>query len=127
VARLLASRRGDTYGEGRHVKRSQTMRIRSLRGFLIPNRRRSRLSKHVDWLGALTATAAVGGLVFGLLESSPFGFRQLWQIRQEKGPVPFPAARPSRKRTAIIGPAIFKNDRSFAACFIISRVHITLL
>ncbi|HYL16588.1 MAG TPA: MFS transporter [Terriglobales bacterium] len=35
---------------------------------------RSRLSKHVDWLGALTATAAVGGLVFGLLESSTFGW-----------------------------------------------------
>src|SRR5437870_1773067 len=35
---------------------------------------RSRLSTHVDWLGALTATAAVGGLVFGLLESSTFGW-----------------------------------------------------
>src|SRR5437016_8460161 len=35
---------------------------------------RSRLSTHVDWLGALTATAAVVGLVFGLLESSTFGW-----------------------------------------------------
>src|SRR6201993_3907683 len=35
---------------------------------------RSRLSKHVDWLGTLTATAAVGGLVFGFIESSTFGW-----------------------------------------------------
>src|SRR5246127_2037471 len=33
---------------------------------------RSRVSEHVDWLGALTATAAVGGLVFGFFESSTF-------------------------------------------------------
>jgi EmrB/QacA subfamily drug resistance transporter len=29
---------------------------------------------HVDWLGALTATAGVGGLVFGLLESATHGW-----------------------------------------------------
>jgi len=35
---------------------------------------RGRPSQHVDWLGTLTATAAVGGLVFGLLESSTLGW-----------------------------------------------------
>jgi EmrB/QacA subfamily drug resistance transporter len=35
---------------------------------------RSAVSKRVDWLGALTATAGIGGLVFGLLETNAFGW-----------------------------------------------------
>ena len=35
---------------------------------------RSAIARHVDWLGALMATAAVGGLVYGFLESSTLGW-----------------------------------------------------
>src|SRR5438552_2408073 len=35
---------------------------------------RSAIARQVDWLGALMATAAVGGLVYGFLESSTLGW-----------------------------------------------------
>jgi EmrB/QacA subfamily drug resistance transporter len=43
--------------------------------FRVPESSDDKATKRIDWLGAVFATAGLGGLVFGLIESNSRGFR----------------------------------------------------
>jgi hypothetical protein len=38
---------------------------------------RNATARHVDWIGALVATTGLGGVVYGLIESSSLGWGRL--------------------------------------------------